>query len=158
MMLKVPGHVAFREYLDSLNIPVSGISGSGATARIDFLPEATQEQRDIANNARASFDWTPRRIPDVNGLQDAINVSQNFSANPLENSLAQLAIAQFFPLIDKYAISNLPAIQEKWALMKLVQAGAVAQGQPGPFAWLTPQVVTEVEALALEYGVQMVVQ
>jgi len=59
-------------------IPIDGVSGSGASVRIDFRAEATQPQRQQAQQIAAAFDWTPRVprersavLADVQGLSAA---------------------------------------------------------------------------------------
>lgn len=58
----------FDKYIQSLGIPIYGISGSGLKAVINFKPEATYEQIETANAARATFDWIDRREPDPVGF------------------------------------------------------------------------------------------
>lgn len=52
------GCTRFTNYLARLGIPIHGVNGSDATASINFKPEATEEQRKFALDARAAFDWS----------------------------------------------------------------------------------------------------
>lgn len=54
------GLVAFDEYLKAEGVPIHGVSGTGANARIDFKPGASKEQENFANAARATFDWSDK--------------------------------------------------------------------------------------------------
>lgn len=45
----------FDQELRKLGIPIHGISGTGPDCRIDFKDEATPEQIEIANTAKANF-------------------------------------------------------------------------------------------------------
>lgn len=65
------GQVAFDEYLKSQGIPIDGVSGTGPDCRIDFKANATKAQKDAANAARASFDWTDRADPNYRGFRFA---------------------------------------------------------------------------------------
>jgi len=50
----------FTELLDSMGIPIHGVSGNDGNARIDFKDEATPAQRSTARNEALSFDWSRR--------------------------------------------------------------------------------------------------
>lgn len=63
--------VAFDEYLKSQGIPIDGVSGTGPDCHIDFKANATKAQKDAANAARASFDWTDRADPNYRGFRFA---------------------------------------------------------------------------------------
>ena len=90
----------FTQLLENQGIPIHGVSGSGADARIDFKDEATPQQRLAARNAAANFDWTdrPLRTPDE-----------------IELDLGSLTAAQRNALINKVIaefLSNHPRIAE----------------------------------------------
>jgi len=50
----------FDQALRDAGIPIDGIGGSGANARIDFAASATPQQRAAANALRATFDWVEK--------------------------------------------------------------------------------------------------
>lgn len=64
-----PKVLAFHEYLRENNIPIYGVNSSGVNAGINFKPEATQEQKDFANAARASFNWVDTPDPDYRSFR-----------------------------------------------------------------------------------------
>lgn len=49
--------VRFHERLESLGIPIDGVSGTGPACRIDFKAAATQAQVNQGNAERTTFDW-----------------------------------------------------------------------------------------------------
>lgn len=62
---------AFDDFLRENNIPIYGVNSAGANAQINFKPEATKEQKDAANAARASFNWVDTPGPDYRGFRFA---------------------------------------------------------------------------------------
>lgn len=58
----------FDQSLRDAGIPIDGVSGTGANARIDFAASATPQQRTTANALRASFDWVEKPDPTVPGV------------------------------------------------------------------------------------------
>ena len=75
---------AFGNVLTLLGIPYVGLSGgppfNAQTVTIQFAPEATQEQRDFANNYKDNqFDWRPHRFvstPSLVNLLASATVAQ----------------------------------------------------------------------------------
>ena len=62
----------FDEALRVAGIPIDGVSGTGANARIDFAASATPAQRAAANALRGTFDWVEKPDPTVPGVLAAI--------------------------------------------------------------------------------------
>ena len=66
----------FTEHLQSLGIPIDGVSGEGPACRIDMPAEATAEQREAARAAARTFNWETNFerkeardiLPSVSGL------------------------------------------------------------------------------------------
>lgn len=51
---------ALTTYLQSLGIPLEGVSGGADGVRIDFTVSATKEQREQAQAIADRWDWRPR--------------------------------------------------------------------------------------------------
>jgi len=62
----------FDQSLRDAGIPIDGIGGSGANARIDFQSGATPAQRAAAVALRGTFDWTETPGPTVPGVLTVI--------------------------------------------------------------------------------------
>lgn len=90
----------FTQALEAQGIPVHGVSGSDATARIDFKDEATPQQRLAARNAADNFDWTDRPARTV----DEIEVDLSNLTAAQRNALLNKVIAEF--------LANHPRIAE----------------------------------------------
>lgn len=72
----------FESHLQALGIPFDGLSNPDDTSEnlvINFLPEATQEQIDLANAEKETFDWRKRRM---------------IARNTIVNTLASLTQSQ----------------------------------------------------------------
>lgn len=90
----------FTQFLENQGIPIAGVSGSDASARIDFKDEATPQQRLAARNAAQSFDWTERPARTA----DEIEIDLRDLTNAQRNALLNKMIAEF--------LSNHPRIAE----------------------------------------------
>ena len=55
----------FTELVETLGIPIHGVSGDDANARIDFKDEATTEQRSAARAEALRFDWSQKELRTV---------------------------------------------------------------------------------------------
>lgn len=82
----------FTQKLESLGIPVDGVSGTDANARIDFKIEATPAQRATALAAARAFDWA-----------DQIERTEE----EIELDLSNLTQAQRATLINKMLVEFL---------------------------------------------------
>ena len=84
----------FDAYLRQNSIPISGLQNNGpapAGIVIQFLPAATQQQKDWAIAARDAFDWRERRLLTMPQIFAGIN---GLTAGQ-QNTIMRYMIAQF---------------------------------------------------------------
>lgn len=106
-----------------------GVSGTGPTCRIDFTPAATQEQIDLANAARGTFDWSAGAEAGRTNLAQrarakAMLDDKTEAAEKLLRAVALVTMDEINTLRSQHGLAARTAAQLKAAIRAKLDRGA----------------------------------